>query len=230
MNTTLDDPESDCSSTCSGNANELCGAGYRLSVYNNPQFNPPLSVPVHVPCAGGYNWVDCYANNAARVLLGASYGSNNMTVENCAAFCNVQSWQMMGIEYASQCFCSNVTNSAGSHAPTTDCNMLCSGNSVSSSLALSILPQWNCSSANGQPTQIEYCGAGWRLDFYAKPDAVFHLTSQQHRASLSRPRRSSPVRFMRFYHSESIVPTTASKGLVQSVKTPHDWPLISYSC
>jgi iron transport multicopper oxidase len=106
-------------------------------------------VPVHVPRAGGYNWVDCYVDNAARVLLGASYASNNMTVDNCAAFCNVQSWQMMGIEYASQCFCGNVTNSAGSQASTTDCNMLCSGNKVSSSLALSILVLRNCPSANG---------------------------------------------------------------------------------
>ncbi|OBT70822.1 hypothetical protein VF21_10119 [Pseudogymnoascus sp. 05NY08] len=138
LNTTaLKAPESDCSYACSGSSTELCGAGARLSVYNNTVYNPPPPLPSHVPSVGGFNWVSCYTDSGARVL----------NVENCAAFCNAGNWQLMGLEWMQECYCGNTTNAAanGVPAPTSNCNMLCSGN------------------------VLEYCGAGFRLDFYAKP-------------------------------------------------------------
>lgn len=133
MNTTLKAAESDCSYVCSGSSTELCGAGSRLSVYNNTQFNPPPAPPTHIPSAGGFNWVSCYTDSSARVLTGSSYtDSKNMTIENCANFCNTKNWQLMGVEYKQECYCGNATNPAANGVPAAviDCSMLCTGNQV----------------------------------------------------------------------------------------------------
>ena len=52
--------DSDCNQDCSGNANEICGAGNRMSVYSNATlqiFQPPTAQTTNLP--GDWTYVGC---------------------------------------------------------------------------------------------------------------------------------------------------------------------------
>ncbi|KZL79134.1 wsc domain-containing protein [Colletotrichum incanum] len=135
--------ESECSSSCAGSPIGLCGAGNRLSVYNNTIPNQTPTVPQHIPRANDYKFLGCQTEGAnGRALTGKFTAADTMTVEDCASFCSVDGWQFMGVEYARECFCGNSTNAGSVPAPLGDCNMVCKGN------------------------KFQYCGASNRLDLY----------------------------------------------------------------
>lgn len=130
-------PETDCNMACDGNSAELCGAGWRLSTYQNLDY-----VPVSTPPIPGWTYSGCYLDQGnPRSLPDANTASNNLTLEDCAAFCD--GYSFFGTEYSSQCYCGYVLNAAAVQEPATDCNMVCAGN------------------------ETEYCGGSWRLTVYA---------------------------------------------------------------
>jgi len=127
-------PQSDCSFACMGDADELCGAGRRLSVY---QLNAgaastpitPVSAPVpSIPNNWGYQgcWVD---GVNGRIL---SYEENNnqaLTIESCVALCSGYGYTIAGLEWSVQCFCgNNIVNGGVLSALQSDCDLPCSGN------------------------------------------------------------------------------------------------------
>ncbi|GKT89334.1 WSC domain-containing protein [Colletotrichum tofieldiae] len=121
--------ESDCSSSCAGSPIGLCGAGNRLSVYNNTIPNQTPTDPQHVPRANDYKFLGCQTEGAnGRALTGKFTAADTLTVEDCASFCSVDGWQFMGVEYGRECFCGNSTNAGSVPAPLGDCNMVCKGN------------------------------------------------------------------------------------------------------
>ncbi|KAH8899451.1 WSC-domain-containing protein [Thozetella sp. PMI_491] len=143
LNATLKASAADCSTACAGNSTELCGAGSRLSVYNNTVYTAPPPDPSHVPQAGNYSWMGCYSEaTQGRALSSYAYSSDTMTVEVCAAFCASKGTQMMGIEYARECYCGNTLGVGSQLGATSNCNMLCKNN------------------------KLEYCGSGGNLDLY----------------------------------------------------------------
>ncbi|KAJ0388108.1 hypothetical protein COL922a_000739 [Colletotrichum nupharicola] len=89
-----------------------------------------------------YNLTGCWTEgNGVRALSQNSYASHdNMTLENCAAFCS--GYKYFGTEYGGECYCGNFLASSSSSAPLSGCSMTCTGN------------------------QYEYCGAGNRLTLY----------------------------------------------------------------
>lgn len=52
-----------------------------------------------------------------------------MTIESCQAFCTANNYALAGLEYSSQCYCSNSLASPSAVGITT-CTMQCSGNSA----------------------------------------------------------------------------------------------------
>lgn len=52
-----------------------------------------------------------------------------MTIESCQAFCSTNNYGIAGLEYASQCYCSNVMTSTSALGQT-GCNMACTGNTA----------------------------------------------------------------------------------------------------
>ncbi|KAF2643636.1 hypothetical protein P280DRAFT_213743 [Massarina eburnea CBS 473.64] len=129
---------SDCNQPCGGNSNETCGAGSRLSLYQNLNYAPPGN-----PQISGYNYTGCYSEGTAgRALSDSGTNSDTMTVQSCAAFCSASTF--FGVEYARECYCGNILNTGSGPEPATDCNMLCTGSSA------------------------QYCGAGNRLNIYQK--------------------------------------------------------------
>lgn len=83
-----------------------------------------------------------------RALTGASFAYDTMTLESCAANCTAAgNFAYFGVEYARECYCGNSLAASSSEAPDSECNMLCAGDAT------------------------EYCGAGNRLELYAKPSS-----------------------------------------------------------
>ncbi len=69
---TVPAPASECSTACSGNDDELCGAGMRLNVYQfgsepapSPS-SPPTSTP-SAPVVDGFEYQRCYTDNVPEV-------------------------------------------------------------------------------------------------------------------------------------------------------------------
>ncbi|KAJ7491666.1 WSC domain-containing protein [Mycena galericulata] len=87
------------------------------------------SVPTTLP--GNWTSLGCYTdNNAARTLSGAAtVDTNNMTVENCIAFCDSKQFIFAGVEFIQECFCDDFIENGGANAAITECNLPCSGNS-----------------------------------------------------------------------------------------------------
>ncbi|KAF2721327.1 WSC-domain-containing protein, partial [Polychaeton citri CBS 116435] len=167
-----------CGQTINANSGtqEICGGYGYLSVYNNtdpafvangkgsssggggsPAPSPSSTVPVDpFPT----NYVGCYTDNVGgRALDGTSTSHPNMTVEMCATFAKYgdggKAWKYYGLEYATQCYVSNVLgksasllNATSSPSNSTVCKMRC----------------------GGKDTQI--CGGSNALSLYTSPSYV----------------------------------------------------------
>ena len=131
-------PDTDCSSLCSGNASEVCGAGDRLTMFKN-NVQVPLPSNATIP---GYTYSGCYTDNTGGRLLASKSFTNQtaMSIERCAAFC--AGYTYFGTEYADECYCGMTFAYTPAKDPEADCKMVCSGNAT------------------------EICGAGDRLSVY----------------------------------------------------------------
>ncbi|KAF2475461.1 heme peroxidase [Lindgomyces ingoldianus] len=138
--------QTDCSMACTGNSSETCGAGSRISLYENLKYIPTVN-----PQVNGYSYIGCYSEGSTGRALSDSQTANNaMTVEACANFCNGATY--FGVEYGQECYCGGVLNAGSVNQSATDCSMTCAGNST------------------------EYCGAGNRLNIYKKIPVTSSLT------------------------------------------------------
>ncbi|KFX87861.1 hypothetical protein O988_09253, partial [Pseudogymnoascus sp. VKM F-3808] len=129
--------EADCTMTCSGNEDELCGGPNRLNVFASTATPAttsaaPTSSAVAVP---GWTAGGCYTDNVNTRSLTqgmAVAGNAAMTVELCLSACAAAGYKIAGLEYASQCYCGNEFANGGAPAPDGDaqCNMPCDGNTA----------------------------------------------------------------------------------------------------
>ncbi|KAK7018349.1 WSC domain-containing protein [Favolaschia claudopus] len=122
-------PLSDCNIACTGNAAETCGAGNRLNVFTSGKAPPP---PPTVPAKIG-NWTSlgCYSDNVngLRSLPNGLAVAAPFSLEGCTSACFDAGYPFSGSEYADECYCGTSIASGAAQTPTTDCNMLCAGNS-----------------------------------------------------------------------------------------------------
>ncbi|KAH0175344.1 WSC domain-containing protein, partial [Aureobasidium melanogenum] len=120
-----------CNMACSGASNFTCGGPNRLSLYSlSANANITRIVdPVTVGSFGNWTYQGCYSeatNARALSQLQMPVPSANLTVQTCAAACS--GYTYFGVEYASQCFCSNYISAGsslvvGSSPSSTGCNM-----------------------------------------------------------------------------------------------------------
>jgi hypothetical protein len=128
--------ESDCNMACSGNSQEICGAGDRLSVYSNSKYVEPAT-----PSSSAYSYLGCYDDPVnPRLLQDDSTVTNSMSIENCAAYCTNSTY--FGVEHGSECYCDDTLPSDAVKKPESECFFRCAGNSD------------------------EICGAGFRINVY----------------------------------------------------------------
>ncbi|KAK3674902.1 hypothetical protein LTR78_005246 [Recurvomyces mirabilis] len=160
--------DSSCGTTCTGNNAETCGGANRLSLFSAGR--PNISAAPGTPEVISNDWyyTSCSVDNAGRVraLGDRSTTSDSMTLEKCGNFC--QGSQYFGIEYSSECYCGNSLSSS-SIAASSDCNMLCSGDST------------------------EFCGAGNRLTVYQNTTWVAPSKTSSSSAASGTPTATGPA-------------------------------------
>jgi hypothetical protein len=140
--------ESSCSMPCAGNANEFCGAGDILSLYNTGNltaYAAPTAQKTNLP--GSWVYQGCYSDNVNdnRALFWQSILTNNNTATTCLSLCAQYGYMSAGMEYGDECYCGDdsVLQASGSTIqPETDCQVPCSGD------------------------KNYYCGGGSRLSYY----------------------------------------------------------------
>ncbi|KAL0938080.1 copper radical oxidase [Colletotrichum truncatum] len=134
--------DSECSYTCTGNKNQVCGGYDRLSVF---QTTVTSTAPSVNPGPTGWTSLGCYNDNIPGRVLAYRYGvvggDGAMSVQLCANACKAAGFAYAGVEYSSECYCDNNILS-GAQSGQSGCNMLCSGNST------------------------EYCGGSNRISVY----------------------------------------------------------------
>ncbi|KAF2006087.1 heme peroxidase, partial [Amniculicola lignicola CBS 123094] len=98
-------------------------------------------IPTPTPSSAPFTFQGCYLDNGnPRALDWVGQADDGMTVEKCATFCS--SFQLFGLEYGRECYCSNKLASYSTLMGLSDCNMACAGNST------------------------QMCGSGSRLSLY----------------------------------------------------------------
>lgn len=157
---TVSAPASECNMPCTGDDNELCGAGMRLNAYKfdaaavEPTPSPSESsvVPAPTPSApvvDGFEYQGCYTDNIPqRVLSGKVYVENQMTLAKCAASCKASNYGFFGVTYGTECFCGTTLDSGSAEVPEVQCDMTCSGD------------------------HSEQCGSANRLNVYKNPALI----------------------------------------------------------
>jgi len=120
-------PASECNMACSGNPDEMCGAGMRLNVYQmNAGTTPPSTPPATIP--DGFEYKGCYTDNVPqRVLSGKTIADDAMTLTKCATTCSASGYTWFGVEYGSQCYCGTGLDTASTKVSEGECDMKCTG-------------------------------------------------------------------------------------------------------
>ncbi|CAM9382480.1 unnamed protein product, partial [Ectocarpus sp. 8 AP-2014] len=103
----------ECDMACSGDASEICGGSYSMSVYENDD-------PVDLSYRG------CYSDPADSRIFVEAGSSDGMTAEFCATLCSDSAFY--GTQYSTQCWCGDL-NARYSENGEGVCDMPCSGDS-----------------------------------------------------------------------------------------------------
>ncbi|KAL2168473.1 hypothetical protein VTG60DRAFT_7209 [Thermothelomyces hinnuleus] len=132
-------PASECSMTCSGNPNQYCGAGNRLSVYARSGTPPPSSttgagstssssVPAATGFPEGWSYQGCWIDGKqGRILPHQLPDSQTNSRAACANACAEAGYTVSGTEYAVQCFCGDAIHNGGVETDEADCSTPCPG-------------------------------------------------------------------------------------------------------
>ncbi|KAH8201579.1 hypothetical protein TruAng_004271 [Truncatella angustata] len=117
--------ESDCNTACSGDNTQPCGAGNRLTLFNNPSIKGPQAN------TGIQDWpfIGCYTEGVTgRALeIAANISDDQVNGANCTAACEKAGYVLAGTEYSGECYCGNQISNNATLA-TDGCTMLCNAN------------------------------------------------------------------------------------------------------
>ncbi|KAJ6597228.1 glycoside hydrolase superfamily [Mycena vulgaris] len=132
---------SDCNMPCAGNSAQICGASYRMSL-----FQKTTAVQDTVPTSGWTQTKACVVDTSARILQGSHVSSSSNTPASCQVTCAGQGFGIAGVQNGNECWCgSAIIGGIPSDAATSDCNVACAGDSLSK------------------------CGGSWRMQIYTAP-------------------------------------------------------------
>ncbi|XP_073991633.1 uncharacterized protein isoform X2 [Rhodnius prolixus] len=110
--------ESDCNLKCDGDQNQICGANFRLSVYETSEL---LANFVES------NYLGCYSDNGDNRLLNGKYDTftKRLSPEFCVGFCYRNGYRFAGVHNGTQCFCGDSLNQGQSKLRDSDCDIKC---------------------------------------------------------------------------------------------------------
>lgn len=105
-------PESDCNMKCSGNSQQNCGAGDRLSLYSNSTANVtvyPVPGVQKTGLPGSWQYSKCIhddADGGVRALPYQIILQDTNSANNCIKRCSDYGYEYGGLEYGSECYVS----------------------------------------------------------------------------------------------------------------------------
>ncbi|KAH7138161.1 WSC domain-containing protein [Dendryphion nanum] len=143
----------DCTMPCTGDMNEVCGTGNRLTVYKDEsQVSPNIAQGVN-----GYTYKGCYTDDVSKRTLSRLQGVKGGYAANSAATCTQACFDngyiLAGLEYSGECWCGNSIQNdqakpVAGDAVTSGCSSVCTGD----------------------PSEI--CGGANRLSLYTFTDTM----------------------------------------------------------
>ncbi|KAJ7057174.1 WSC domain-containing protein, partial [Mycena amicta] len=113
---------SECNMACAGNSNEICGAGFRISLYTKTVSNI-TALPT------GWSPSMCAIDNNSRVLVGYQATDTALTPASCINKCASLSYVLAGVENGQECYCANILTNNPMGARDDQCNVPCAGDS-----------------------------------------------------------------------------------------------------
>ncbi|GIL50430.1 hypothetical protein Vafri_6536, partial [Volvox africanus] len=113
-----------CNMTCTGNASQVCGGEWALSVYVTPA---PASAPPPLGSSSGC-FIGCFQDQDDwRVLPDMYEQSDKMTIDHCREVALAQGYIYFGVEAGTQCFGANNISRAQTNGRSAYCNWRCAG-------------------------------------------------------------------------------------------------------
>ncbi|GLC68280.1 hypothetical protein PLESTF_000671300 [Pleodorina starrii] len=134
---------SNCTMPCTGNASQICGGLWALSVYATTG-TPPPPTALTPGC-----YIGCFQDRADWRALPEMYDeSANMTIDRCREIARDKGYAYFGVEAGTQCFGGNDMYRAEYNGRSAECN-------------------WRCA---GDDSKI--CGGDWAISVYHTYDPV----------------------------------------------------------
>lgn len=90
-------PDRECNTTCRGHQGQICGSGWRNSIYKTGLNKPKPKLP------DGY--LGCYQDSGNRMLKGFHFWTSKMTNELCIKACKERSFVFAATQARTHCFC-----------------------------------------------------------------------------------------------------------------------------
>ncbi|TVY48617.1 WSC domain-containing protein [Lachnellula occidentalis] len=137
-------------STSSSSSMASTTSSSSISKSSSATSTPTLAVK---PTVGTYSFQGCYTEGTGvRALAGTSfYNYTDMSLEMCSSNC--AGFAYWGVEYGGECYCGNSLDATSTLAAIGDCSFTCPG------------------------SDVEYCGAGNRLELYKLTSQVSSSSS-----------------------------------------------------
>merc|ERR1712117_599284 len=111
---------SNCDTPCPGNANFSCGGSWTMDLPQNPAYH-----------STNLTYIGCFKNtfnDLDRMLFEGTYNNfQNNTPEWCVTYCTAGGYDYAGLQYSSQCICSN--SGPQGNSDESQCTYGCAGDS-----------------------------------------------------------------------------------------------------
>ncbi|KAH9882217.1 hypothetical protein J1614_001389 [Plenodomus biglobosus] len=124
--------ESECSTKCAGNPDQICGGPSRLSVWSSQGTLTVIQAPKPIQNVNGWEYQGCITegDKNQKVFPWQLVNSTGNTPEWCLTRCQDFGYMAAGMEYGEECYCGDLEmiEKEGSNAVAeSECNMACSG-------------------------------------------------------------------------------------------------------
>ncbi|ODO08369.1 hypothetical protein L198_00094 [Cryptococcus wingfieldii CBS 7118] len=169
----LTETSSACTMSCSGDSDEICGGPSALTLIVNTSaiasLNDDLTAGIVIlPTNWSVPSTSCIPEaSSGRALTGSSYTSPDMTLATCASYCTSEGYGIAGVEYSTECYCSNMlSNGVSLNDSSSSCTMTCGGDGTtfcggSGALSIAVSSTITSKLSSDLTTEITTLPTGW---------------------------------------------------------------------
>lgn len=125
-----DGPNGACRMACSGNKDQTCGDGGKLSLYYSTAAGKLRGPPQIVDGDENYAYYGCVGEPANGRALGGGgfYANDTLTVSQCLEWAAGRGFRYAGLEYSRECWAANTLSTQAVNKTAAACSNRCGGN------------------------------------------------------------------------------------------------------